>query len=370
MPPLCKDAAVGAAVPHRHRRRPRATPPTPTCSPAARRRPRSCSPSPSPTPPRAPSAASLDIANNDGLPTDPDHCVVSLKRLDVSTAAAPNQQPDARATSTRPRRAASPRRSTTTTASGSTRPARIWPRGTSPPSARPTPPSSSPTAPTKRSRVSWFTTAGHLDGGRSIYLPPGCNDAVGVRRPAPRDRRRHHLVRADRGAGGRLRRRQRASSTSGRSSATIAAASAGGRRQPDARALTISRSRRRTRCAPRRRARGRRTACAGRRGTPVGASSRPAVVQTTGMLAQRSGADRAHQLPAVDARHDEIDDRHARARRRRRARASPRRRRRAVQHGDSRRARAASAIASRTASSSSTTTTVSATRTGCQTARC
>ncbi len=22
--------------------------------------------------------------------------------------------------------------------------------------------------------VSWFTTAGHLDGGRSLYLPPGC----------------------------------------------------------------------------------------------------------------------------------------------------------------------------------------------------
>lgn len=35
----------------------------------------------------------LDIANNGGLPTNPDHCVVSLKRLTVSTSSTPNANP-------------------------------------------------------------------------------------------------------------------------------------------------------------------------------------------------------------------------------------------------------------------------------------
>lgn len=35
--------------------------------------------------------------------------------------------------------------------------------------------------------MSWFTTAGHLDGGRSLYLPPGCNQPSDCTMQVPED---------------------------------------------------------------------------------------------------------------------------------------------------------------------------------------
>ena len=118
-----------------------------------------------------------DIANNDNRPTDPDHCVVSLKRLTVSDRAqvpAPNRNPtlaDFYATSP----------------GGVTEPVDddqgVWTAAAGPDQAAWTIAAHrSDDAAEKKSdgtyealTVSWFTTAGHLDGGRSLYLPEGCS---------------------------------------------------------------------------------------------------------------------------------------------------------------------------------------------------
>jgi hypothetical protein len=120
-----------------------------------------------------------DIANNNGRPTNPDHCVVALKRLSVSDpaqrAGAVNHNPTLADFS-----ASSPggfkealddgngawlyapaanKAEWTIIADRSDDAAEKKPDGTY-----------------EALTVSWFTTAGHLDGGRSLYLPPGCTD--------------------------------------------------------------------------------------------------------------------------------------------------------------------------------------------------
>lgn len=121
----------------------------------------------------------LDIANNDGRPTDPDHCVVSLKRLAISDpaqrAGAANVNPtlaDFYAVS--PGGAMEPLdggdngwlpaagpdlAAWDIIAHRADDAAELKPDGTY-----------------EALTVSWFTTAGHLDGGRSLYLPPGCSE--------------------------------------------------------------------------------------------------------------------------------------------------------------------------------------------------
>jgi hypothetical protein len=128
----------------------------------------------------------LDIANNDGLPTDPDHCVVSLKRLDVSTSAAPNQNPSlAQFYATTPSGFAE----TLDTNDGTWQYApgddlAAWDvAGIRAPDAAELKPDGTYEAVT----VSWFTTAGHLDGGRSIYLPPGCDQPSACATERPED---------------------------------------------------------------------------------------------------------------------------------------------------------------------------------------
>jgi hypothetical protein len=123
----------------------------------------------------------LDIANNDGRPTDPDHCVVSLKRLAVSDPA---------------RRAGMANRnpalaSFTATSPPGTYTADIVENGSGVWVAAPGEDKAEWTLAANRDvaaaelkpdghyeslTVSWFTTAGHIDGGRSIYLPEGCTD--------------------------------------------------------------------------------------------------------------------------------------------------------------------------------------------------
>jgi hypothetical protein len=118
-------------------------------------------------------ACLLDIANNGGLPTDPDHCVVSLKRLTVSAAPA-NQNPtlaDFYAT----------------TPSGYAEPLDdgngVWQYAPGEDKAEwniaahrdDAAAEKKPDGTYEALTVSWFTTAGHLDGGRSLYLPEGCN---------------------------------------------------------------------------------------------------------------------------------------------------------------------------------------------------
>jgi hypothetical protein len=116
----------------------------------------------------------LDIANNNGLPTNPDHCVVSLKRLTISQSAQPNANPTlADFYATTPSGYAetlddgngvwqyapgSDLASWDIAAHRSDAAAELKADGTY-----------------EALTVSWFTTAGHLDGGRSLYLPPGCN---------------------------------------------------------------------------------------------------------------------------------------------------------------------------------------------------
>ena len=123
----------------------------------------------------------LDIANNNGIPTDPDHCVISIKRLQVSdpaqrNGAAPNRNPtlaDFYATSP----------------GGFVEPLDdgkgVWLAAPGDNLAewdiaahRSDDAAEQKTDGTYEALdVSWFTTAGHLDGGRSLYLPPGCNDS-------------------------------------------------------------------------------------------------------------------------------------------------------------------------------------------------
>ena len=121
----------------------------------------------------------LDVANNGGRPKDPDHCVISIKRLAISDnrqrTTPPNANPTlADFTATPPGGAPG----ALDDGSG------VW-------SVAPAKDKTQWTIAADRSdgaaekkadgtyevlTVSWFTTAGHLDGGRSIYLPPGCND--------------------------------------------------------------------------------------------------------------------------------------------------------------------------------------------------
>ncbi len=117
------------------------------------------------------------IARNNGLPTDPDHCVVSLKRLSVSDPAQrtvpPNKNPtlaDFYATT--------PSGYAETLDDGNG----VWQYAPGADKAAwDIAAHRSDDAAEKKSdgsyealSVSWFTTAGHLDGGRSSYLPPGC----------------------------------------------------------------------------------------------------------------------------------------------------------------------------------------------------
>jgi len=127
-----------------------------------------------------------DIANNGGLPTDPDHCVVSLKRLVVSTSAAPNKNPtlaDFYAT----------------TPSGFAQTIDdnlgVWQYAPGEDKASwDVAATRAPDAAEKKAdgtyealTVSWFTTAGHLDGGRSLYLPPGCDTPSACADQLPED---------------------------------------------------------------------------------------------------------------------------------------------------------------------------------------
>lgn len=120
----------------------------------------------------------LDIANNGGRPADPDHCVVSLKRLAVSDPAqrtvGVNHNPTlADFVATSPGGAVEPLDSGTLG----------WIPAAGPDLAAWTivADRSDDAAEQKADgtyealTVSWFTTAGHLDGGRSLYLPPGCD---------------------------------------------------------------------------------------------------------------------------------------------------------------------------------------------------
>ena len=117
----------------------------------------------------------LDIANNDGLPTDPDHCVVSLKRLDISRSTQPNANPtlaDFYATT--------PSGFAQTLDGGNG----VWQFAPGADLAEwdiaahrsDAAAEKKPDGTYEALTVSWFTTAGHLDGGRSLYLPTGCTE--------------------------------------------------------------------------------------------------------------------------------------------------------------------------------------------------
>lgn len=131
-------------------------------------------------------ACVADLANNNGLPTDPDHCVVSLKRVVVSTSPTPNKNPMlAQFYATTPSGFAETlddNQGIWQYAPGEDKAewdvAAIRANDAAEPKADGTYESLS---------VSWFTTAGHLDGGRSIYLPPGCNDPATCADQLPED---------------------------------------------------------------------------------------------------------------------------------------------------------------------------------------
>jgi hypothetical protein len=120
-----------------------------------------------------------DIIANNGLPTDPDHCVISLKRLQVSDPAqrtvAPNANPLLAAFTVRSEAAVDQQLEdgTATWTVPAKHDADEWQpiaerqKGSAEKKADGT---------YEALSVSWFTTAGHVDGGRSIYLPEGCND--------------------------------------------------------------------------------------------------------------------------------------------------------------------------------------------------
>ena len=121
----------------------------------------------------------LDIANNGGLPTNPDHCVVALKRLTISDPAQRTIAPNANPTLAD---------FYATTPSGFAEPlddgSGVWQFAPGSDLAEwDIAAHRSDDAAEKKAdgtyealTVSWFTTAGHLDGGRSLYLPTGCNE--------------------------------------------------------------------------------------------------------------------------------------------------------------------------------------------------
>ncbi|HEX8952223.1 MAG TPA: hypothetical protein VF945_10290, partial [Polyangia bacterium] len=122
-------------------------------------------------------ACLVDIANNGGLPTNPDHCVVALKRLSVSDPAQRTTAPNANPTLAD---------FYSTTPSGFAQPLDdgngVWQFAPAADKAEWDIAAHRADAAAERKpdgtyealTVSWFTTAGHLDGGRSLYLPPGC----------------------------------------------------------------------------------------------------------------------------------------------------------------------------------------------------
>jgi hypothetical protein len=135
-------------------------------------------------------ACLLDIANNGGLPTDPDHCVVSLKRLTISDPAQrtipANQNPalaDFYATT--------PSGFAETLDDGNG----VWQFAPGEDDAQwDIAAHRAPDAAERKAdgtyealSVSWFTTAGHLDGGRSLYLPPDCNSPAECPDQLPED---------------------------------------------------------------------------------------------------------------------------------------------------------------------------------------
>jgi hypothetical protein len=114
------------------------------------------------------------IVSNNGLPTEPDHCVVSIKRLAVSTAPSNHNPALADFSATAPHGMAQPLDPGTGTWSPAAKAdgdewTLIADRADGSAERK-----SDGTY--EALSLSWFTTAGHLDGGRSIYLPPGCND--------------------------------------------------------------------------------------------------------------------------------------------------------------------------------------------------
>ncbi len=119
----------------------------------------------------------LDIANNNGLPTNPDHCVVSLKRLDISDPAQRTTAPNANPTLA-DFYATTPSGYAQTLDDGNG----VWQYAPGPDKAQwdiaahrsDDAAEKKPDGTYEALTVSWFTTAGHLDGGRSLYLPPGC----------------------------------------------------------------------------------------------------------------------------------------------------------------------------------------------------
>jgi hypothetical protein len=135
-------------------------------------------------------ACVADIANNNGLPTDPDHCVVSLKRVVVSDPAQRTVAVNANPTlasfyATTPSGFAE-----TLDDDGG-----VWQYAPGEDLAawdvaalRAGDAAQMKADGTYESlTVSWFTTAGHLDGGRSIYLPPGCDDPAACADQLPED---------------------------------------------------------------------------------------------------------------------------------------------------------------------------------------
>ncbi len=124
-------------------------------------------------------ACVADVIANDGLPTDPDHCVISLKRVQVSDPAqrtvAPNANPLLSAFTVRSEDAVDQQLEdgTATWPLPAKHDADEWQliaerlAGSAEQKSDGT---------YEALSASWFTTAGHVDGGRSIYLPEGCND--------------------------------------------------------------------------------------------------------------------------------------------------------------------------------------------------
>ncbi|HEY2748718.1 MAG TPA: hypothetical protein VGL86_29060 [Polyangia bacterium] len=135
-------------------------------------------------------ACLLDIANNDGIPTSPDHCVISIKRLDISDPAQRAIPPNANPTIAQ-------YYATTPSGFGITldAPGGTWQYAPGDELAwwdiaaiRSDDASERKSDGTYEAlTVSWFATAGSIDGDRSLYLPPGCNDPEKCADQVPED---------------------------------------------------------------------------------------------------------------------------------------------------------------------------------------
>lgn len=131
-----------------------------------------------------------DIANNGGMPTNPDHCVVSLKRLTIS-------DPVQRAVPANANPALADFYATTPSGFAETIDSNgaVWQYAPGQDLASwDVAAHRAPDAAEKKAdgsyeqlSVSWFTTAGHLDGGRSLYLPPDCTSATQCPTELPED---------------------------------------------------------------------------------------------------------------------------------------------------------------------------------------